>query len=96
MSEQRTFASMAWSQKGKVTRRERFLAEMEAEIPWSRLLGLVEPHYPQATVGRPPHALETMLRISTKNATGQRDPEMKQTAQGQAVVLRDEAARRSR
>ena len=48
MSDQRTFASMAWSQKGKVTRRERFLAEMDAVIPWSRLLGLIEPHYPRA------------------------------------------------
>lgn len=63
MSEQRTFASLAWSAKGKVTRRERFLAEMDAVIPWSRLLRLIEPHYPRATVGRPPHALETMLRI---------------------------------
>jgi len=32
MSEQRTFASMAWNGKGKVTRRERFLAEMDAVI----------------------------------------------------------------
>lgn len=63
MSEQRTFASMAWSQKGKVTRRERFLAEMDAVIPWSRLLDLIEPHYPRAVVGRPAHPLETMLRI---------------------------------
>ncbi len=29
MAEQRTFASMAWQGKGKVTRRERFLAEAE-------------------------------------------------------------------
>ena len=29
MSKQRTFASLAWSTKGKVTRRERFLAEMD-------------------------------------------------------------------
>lgn len=29
MGDQRTFASMAWSAKGKMTRRERFLAEME-------------------------------------------------------------------
>jgi hypothetical protein len=28
MGDQRTFASMAWNAKGKVTRRERFLAEM--------------------------------------------------------------------
>jgi hypothetical protein len=30
MDSQRTFASMTWSAKGKVTRRERFLAEMDA------------------------------------------------------------------
>ncbi len=44
MSDQGTFASVAWSQKGKVTRRERFLAEMDAVIPWPRLLALIEPH----------------------------------------------------
>ncbi len=33
MGEQRRFASVTWSQKGKVTRRERFLAEMDAVIP---------------------------------------------------------------
>ena len=63
MSDQRTFASLAWSAKGKVTRRERFLAEMDAVIPWARLLRLIEPHYLQAAVGRPRHGLETMLRI---------------------------------
>ena len=34
MGSQRTFASVAWNGKGKVTRRERFLAEMDAVIPW--------------------------------------------------------------
>jgi hypothetical protein len=42
MGDQRTFASMAWSAKGKeVTRRERFLAEMDGVIPWARLLRLI-------------------------------------------------------
>ena len=50
---QRTFASMAWSAKGKFTRRERFLAEMDAVIPWARLLRLIQPHYPKAGNGRP-------------------------------------------
>jgi IS5 family transposase len=63
MANQRTFASLAWSQKGKVTRRERFLAEMDAVIPWSRLSALIEPYYPQAGQGRRPLVLETMLRI---------------------------------
>ena len=63
MGAQRTFASMAWSAKGKVTRRERFLAEMDAVIPWPRLLRLIEPHYPKAGNGRQPLGLEKMLRI---------------------------------
>jgi IS5 family transposase len=63
MGEQRTFAAMAWAQKGKVTRRERFLAEMDAVIPWARLVAVIEPHYPRAGNGRPPLGLETMLRV---------------------------------
>src|ERR1035438_2477305 len=63
MGEQRTFASMAWNGKGKVTRRERFLAEMDAVIPWARLIALIEPHSPKAGQGRQPLGLEKMLRI---------------------------------
>src|ERR1700755_1486880 len=54
---------MAWNAKGKVTRRERFLAEMDAVIPWSRLIRLIEPHYPKAGNGRQPLGLEKLLRI---------------------------------
>lgn len=60
---QTTFESLAWSHKGKVTRRERFLAEMNAVIPWSRLLPLIEPHYPKAGNGTQPMPMERMLRI---------------------------------
>lgn len=63
MEKQRTFASVAWAHKGKVTRRERFLAEMDAVIPWADLLRLIEPHYPKAGNGRQPLGLEKMLRI---------------------------------
>ena len=63
MAEQRTFASLAWSTKGKVTRRERFLAEMNAVIPWVRLLELIEPYYPKGGSGGQPKGLEKMLRI---------------------------------
>jgi hypothetical protein len=55
--------SMAWTAKGKVTRREQFLAEMDAVISWTRLRALIEPHYPKAGQGRQPLGLETMLRI---------------------------------
>jgi IS5 family transposase len=60
---QTTFASLAWNGKGKVTRRERFLAEMDVVIPWQPLLDLIEPHYPKAGNGTQPMPLERMLRI---------------------------------
>jgi IS5 family transposase len=64
MAKQQTFASEAWGRKGKVTRRERFLAEMDQVIPWARLLVLIEPHYHAPSgQGRKPHDLERMLRI---------------------------------
>lgn len=65
MPKQMTFASLAQACKKKVTRREKFLAEMEAVVPWSRLLALIEPHYPKMgrKGGRPAMPLEVMLRI---------------------------------
>jgi len=63
MGKQQTFAGLAWKNKGKVTRRERFLGEMNAIIPWGRLKELIEPHYPKAGRGRQPLGLEKMLRI---------------------------------
>ena len=49
----------------KRTKRERFLAQMEAVVPWKALIDLIEPHYPKAGSkgGRPAYPLETMLRI---------------------------------
>jgi IS5 family transposase len=40
-----------------------FLAELDAVIPWSRLLALIEPHYPKAGNGTQPKPMEQMLRI---------------------------------
>ena len=60
---QTTFASAAWEKKGKVTRRERFLAEMDQVIPWGSILALIEPHYPKAGNGTQPMPMERMLRI---------------------------------
>jgi IS5 family transposase len=60
---QTTFASSAWEKKGKVTRRERFLAEMDQVIPWASILALIEPHYPKAGNGTQPMPMEGMLRI---------------------------------
>lgn len=65
MSEQRTFAGLAWQEKKKVTRRERFLAEMNTVMPWAALRALIAPHYPTAArgPGRRPMPLDTMLRV---------------------------------
>lgn len=62
MAKQQTFAGLAWQNKGKKTRRGRFLSEMDAIIPWKQLLELIDPHYPKAGNGRPPLGPE-MLRI---------------------------------
>jgi len=60
---QKSFAALAWDGKKRVTRRERFLTEMDAVIPWDRLLAVIEPEYPKGTGGWPAMPLATMLRI---------------------------------
>jgi transposase, IS5 family len=53
------------AKKKKRTRREKFLAEMDAVVSWLRFLAPVAPHYPRVGPkgGRPPMPLETMLRV---------------------------------
>jgi transposase, IS5 family len=47
----------------KKTRREQFLDEMEAVMPWCELQALVEPYYSRGEAGRKPVGLEIMLRV---------------------------------
>jgi IS5 family transposase len=63
MSKQRTFGDLAWDGKKKVTRREQFLTEMAAVVPWAEFVRLVAPVYPRGERGRPVMPLEMMLRI---------------------------------
>jgi transposase, IS5 family len=65
MPKQPAFPGLRDAMKKKLTRREQFLAEMDAVVPWGRLLALIEPHYPKVGPkgGRPPMPLETMLRV---------------------------------
>src|SRR6266851_10267677 len=63
MIRQMSFSQSEYSRKKKVTRREKFLCEMEQVVPWARLLALIEPHYPKGERGRPPIGIERMLRI---------------------------------
>ena len=60
---QLSFATLDHRNKKKRTKREAFLAEMEAVVPWALLLALIEPYYPKAGNGRRPYPLVVMLRI---------------------------------
>ena len=65
MPKQPAFPGLRNSMKKKQTRREQFLAEMDAVVPWVRLLALITPHYQKAGAkgGLPPMPLETMLQV---------------------------------
>jgi IS5 family transposase len=63
MIHQTSFAQAEFAGKKKVTRREKFLARMEAVLPWAQLLAVILPHYPKGERGRPPVGLERMLRV---------------------------------
>jgi IS5 family transposase len=63
MQTQTSFAELEYAAKKKLTRRERFLAQIEAATPWAQLVAVIEPHYPKGNRGRPPIGLERMLRM---------------------------------
>ena len=60
---QSTFSELEYSAKKRITRRDRFLAELEALTPWAKLVAEIEPFYPKGERGRPPIGLERMLRL---------------------------------
>ena len=47
----------------KKTRKQQLLAKMDRVVPWAALIDVIAPYYPEGKNGRPPFALETMLRI---------------------------------
>ena len=60
-SKQLGFNDYEQSTAKKRTKRERFLSEMEAVVPWKALFDLMEPYYSKTSSkgGRPPYPLET-------------------------------------
>lgn len=60
---QSSFSELEYETKKKVTRKERFLSEMDSILPWKQLLKPIRRHYPKAGQGRHPIGLEVMLRI---------------------------------
>jgi IS5 family transposase len=65
MDDQLSFASLDFVAKKKRTKRDVFLAEMAAIVPWDALDALIDPHYPKMGPqgGRRPFRLIVMLRI---------------------------------
>ena len=61
--QQRSLSMTGYFDKGKRTRREQFLADMERVVPWARLMARIEPYYPKGEGGRPPLPLARMLRL---------------------------------
>jgi len=55
--------SLGLGQSSKRTRRRVFLEEMDRVVPWSELVALISPFMPEGRRGRPPFAVEVMLRI---------------------------------
>ena len=61
---QRSFSELEYAAKKKQTRRDRFLADIEALTPWASLRVAIAPFYPSGGgPGRPPIGLERMLRM---------------------------------
>src|ERR1035437_2733363 len=63
-SKQLSFSQAEYVGKKKLTRRDKFLAEMESVVPWTRLIAVIEPYYPKSGKrGRPPIGMRRMLRM---------------------------------
>lgn len=61
---QTSFSDLEYAAKKKQTRRDRFLADIEAVTPWADLVAVIEPHYPKGDGrGRPPIGVERMLKM---------------------------------
>ena len=62
---QMSLSESGFERKTKRTRKREFLDEMNLVVPWAELVSLITPHAPTpgAKGGRPPFAVETMLRI---------------------------------
>lgn len=62
---QLSLGESGFERKTKRTRKREFLDEMNLVVPWMELVSLIAPHAPTpgAKGGRPPFAVETMLRI---------------------------------
>ena len=60
MADQLSFASLEFGAKKKRTKRDVFLGEMAAVVPWVKLEALIEPHYPKMGPARRPPTVSAL------------------------------------
>ena len=60
---------------------------MDLVVPWAALVELIAPYYPEGKNGRPPFALETMLRIHCMQQWSTYESELFRTSQDFCVLI---------
>ena len=98
MTHQPSFSQVEFAAQKKTTRREKFLARMEAVIPWIQLLAVIEPFYPKGERGRPPVGLDPIIIDAEKRqmTLGISTAELKQAQESVEETRAPLPARRAR
>ena len=75
-----SFSDLAYRNKKKVTRKQRFLEKMDEMLPWELLLEPILKKYPKSGKGRRPIPAKVMLRIyMMQQWYGLSDPAMEES-----------------
>jgi IS5 family transposase len=83
-----SFSDLEYAAKARVTRRDRFLSEIDAVTPWSVLFAEIDPFDSKGEVrGRPPTGVQRMLRMYiTQQCFGLSDEDIEDAIyDGQAI-----------
>lgn len=53
MMKQRTFTEEEYERRGNLSRRDKFLKQMDKILPWTDWMEMISPYYPKGRNGRP-------------------------------------------
>lgn len=62
-NKQLSFSDMEYAERKRISKREKFLKQMNEIIPWAAWIALIAPYYPSGKRGRPVRGIEIMLRM---------------------------------
>lgn len=60
---QLTLTDIEYANRKRITKKDKFLEQMENIIPWAKWVEIIRPYYYDNKKGRPPRGIETMLRM---------------------------------